>query len=82
MAAENGCSEIGSRCPFARRFKAVFDGEAQKTGRGTGDEEFFAESAYKESGTITSLSEADGFIVIPEEVTQIPTSMTVTVTLI
>jgi len=38
-------------------------------GRGTRNEEIIAESAYKESGTITSLSDADGFIIIPEEVT-------------
>ena len=50
-------------------------------GRGTGDEEIFAESAYKESGTITSLSEADGFITIPEEVTHIPAGTSVTVEL-
>lgn len=31
-----------------------------------------AESAYKESSTITSLSHADGFIIIPEDVTHIP----------
>jgi len=41
---------------------------------------FTAESAYKESGTITSLSDADGFIVIPEEVTHLPTGTLVTVT--
>lgn len=51
-------------------------------GRGTGDEEFFAESAYKESGTITSLSEADGFVIIPEEVTSLPVGIMVTVTLL
>jgi molybdenum cofactor synthesis domain-containing protein len=44
-------------------------------------DEFIAESAYKESGTITSLSEADGFIVIPEEATHLTTGTRVTVTL-
>ncbi len=44
-------------------------------------DEFIAESAYKESGTITSLSEADGFIVIPEEVTSLEAGTMVTVTL-
>ncbi|MCS7191393.1 MAG: molybdopterin molybdotransferase MoeA [Armatimonadetes bacterium] len=46
------------------------------------DEGFVAESAYKESGTITSLSEADGFIVIPEEVTYLPAGTKVTAILI
>lgn len=45
------------------------------------DDEFIAESAYKESGTITSLSEADGFIAIPEEVTLLEVGTTVTVIL-
>lgn len=45
------------------------------------DREIVAESAYKEAGTITSLSEADGFIVIPEEVTCLKLNTTVTVTL-
>lgn len=56
----------------------------KKRGKGqeAGDEEFVAESAYKESGTITSLSEADGFITIPEEVTYIPAGTIVKVTLI
>jgi len=40
-----------------------------------------AEKAYKESSTITSLSHADGFIVIPEEVTQLEAGTTVNVTL-
>ncbi|MFA0740109.1 MAG: hypothetical protein DFNUSKGM_000207 [Candidatus Fervidibacter sacchari] len=42
----------------------------------------WAEKAYKESSTITSLSHADGFIVIPEEVTYLPAGITVTVTLL
>ncbi len=46
------------------------------------EDEFVAESAYKESGTITSLSEAEGFIIIPEEITNIPEGTTVTVTLL
>jgi molybdenum cofactor synthesis domain-containing protein len=41
----------------------------------------WAERAYKESSTITSLSHADGFIVIPEEVTHLEAGTTVTVTL-
>jgi len=41
-----------------------------------------AERAYKESSTITSLSHADGFITIPEEVTYLPAGITVTVTLL
>lgn len=45
------------------------------------DDKFIAESAYKESGTITSLSEADGFIAIPEEVTYLEAGTMVTVTL-
>lgn len=40
-----------------------------------------AESAYKESGTITSLSDADGYIVIPETETHLPAGNPVTVTL-
>lgn len=40
-----------------------------------------AEVAYKESGTITSLSEADGYIVIPETVTHLPMWTVVNVTL-
>jgi len=51
-------------------------------GQATGDAEFIAEVAYKESGTITSLSEADGFIVIPEEVTFLPAETSATVTLL
>lgn len=39
----------------------------------------FAERAYKESSTITSLSHAEGFIVIPEEVTSLPKGTPVTV---
>jgi molybdopterin biosynthesis enzyme len=50
-------------------------------GRGTRDGEIVAESAYKESGTITSLSDADGFIVIPEEVTYLEAGAGVIVTL-
>ncbi|MCS7187879.1 MAG: molybdopterin molybdotransferase MoeA [Armatimonadota bacterium] len=46
------------------------------------DEGFVAESAYKESGTITSLSEADGFIVIPENVVYVPAGEKVTVLVI
>lgn len=38
-----------------------------------------AESVYKESGTITSLSEADGYFVIPEGVTEVPQGTSVTV---
>ncbi len=49
-------------------------------GRGARDEKIIAESAYKESGTITSLSDADGFIVIPEEVTHLPAGTPVAVT--
>jgi molybdopterin biosynthesis enzyme len=49
-------------------------------GRGARGEEIIAESAYKESGTITSLSDADGFIVIPEEVTHLPAGTPVAVT--
>lgn len=49
--------------------------------RGARDEEIIAESAYKESGTITSLSDADGFIVIPEEVTYLEAGMNVVVSL-
>jgi molybdopterin biosynthesis enzyme len=49
-------------------------------GRGAMGEEIIAESAYKESGTITSLSDADGFIVIPEEVTHLPAGTPVAVT--
>jgi molybdenum cofactor synthesis domain-containing protein len=41
----------------------------------------WAERAYKESSTITSLSHADGFIVIPEEVTHLEAGTTVAVTL-
>ena len=50
-------------------------------GRGTQDEEIIAESAYKESSTITSLSHADGFIVIPEEVTYLEAGTSVIVSL-
>lgn len=39
----------------------------------------FAEIAYKESSTITSLSHADGFVVIPEEVTSLSKGTQVTV---
>lgn len=46
------------------------------------DGQLIAASAYKESGTITSLSDADGFIVIPETVTHIPAGTTVAVTLL
>lgn len=42
----------------------------------------WAERAYKESSTITSLSHADGFIVIPEEVTHLEASTTVNVTIL
>ena len=42
----------------------------------------WAERAYKESSTITSLSHADGFIVIPEEVTYLPMDTVVTITLL
>jgi len=41
----------------------------------------WAEKAYKESSTITSLSHADGFIAISEEVTHLEAGSTVTVTL-
>jgi len=41
----------------------------------------WAERAYKESSTITSLSHADGFIVIPEEVPHLEAGTTVAVTL-
>ncbi len=40
-----------------------------------------AKVAYKESGTITSLSDADGYIVIPETATHLPAGTSVTVTL-
>ena len=41
----------------------------------------WAEKAYKESSTITSLSHADGFIAISEEVTHLEAGTTVAVTL-
>jgi molybdenum cofactor synthesis domain-containing protein len=41
----------------------------------------WAERAYKESSTITSLSHADGFIVIPEEVTYLEAGTSVIVSL-
>jgi molybdenum cofactor synthesis domain-containing protein len=41
----------------------------------------WAERAYKESSTITSLSHADGFIIIPEEVTYLEAGTSVIVSL-
>jgi len=52
------------------------EGTGEHGAKGKG---YRVESAYKESAAITSLSDADGFIVIPEEVTFLPAGEPVTV---